>query len=237
MIHISKNKISPLFCIFLSIAALLMAMLACENEKESIDLTEAAPQNLSSMDFSWKAACCYDFSGKDMRNVLLTGAEISNSNFTNTDLRGADLSEAQAYDVIFDGADLRGAKLDRLCFEGSSWKDAKLDSHWQKVLKLFEEKLNLSNLCMYSYDLQNVNLNGADLSGTILAWADLTGADLQNVNLKDARLGTTNLAKANLTGAIVTEEQLADAILCKTITPDGQISNEGCDRLSTVSTP
>jgi uncharacterized protein YjbI with pentapeptide repeats len=203
-----------------------MATLACENEKEAIDLTAIAPQNLSGMDFSWKAACCLDFSGKDMRNVLLTGAQISESNFTNADLRGADLSGAWAYDAIFDGADLRGAKLDRLCFRGSSWKSAILDPRWQEVLILFEERLkpgqdlqglNLSGLCLHNYDLQNANLKHA--------------------NLENTRLSYTNFVGANLKDAIVTPEELAQATLCRTTLPDGQISDEDCGRLPASPSP
>jgi len=241
-----RPKIAPVIHVYGAISFLILAILACSDGFRQVDHTELAPQDLSGLDLSHKDICCFDFSGKNMQNVLLSGSQISESNFTNTDLRDADLSDARAYKAIFDGTDLRGAKLDRLCFRGSSWEGANLDPRWLEVITILEPKLqpnqdlqglDLSYMCIYDYDLKGVKLNNANLSGSTLAWADLTGANLQNANLKDTFLWTTNFARANLKGAIVTIDQLTDAILCETIMPDGQISNEGCDRLPASPIP
>ena len=61
------------------------------------------------------------------------------------------------------------------------------------------------------------NLNGADLSGVDLRWADLDGADLKGANLTKADLrwadlDGVDLKGANLTGAIFDRTTLDEAI-------------------------
>ena len=60
-------------------------------------------------------------------------------------------------------------------------------------------------------------MQGADLSGAKLAWADLEfaklqGANLAGVDLTRARLGGANLTGANLAGCNLTRADLASAI-------------------------
>lgn len=246
MRYINKNKNLRLLNVLVSVLSLLAATLACGERLESIDSNIIAAHDLSGIDLHGKAMNRIDFSEKLMVGVKMYSAEIIEANFTNTDLRDADLSDTFANRAIFNGADLRGAKLDRFCFQGASWDGAKLDLRWQEVVFQLEEKLrpnqdlsglNLSKLCLYSYDLRDVILYKADLSESQLSWANLAGANLQDVNLNDARLGNTNLAGANLTGANVTEEQLADTVLCKTILPNGQIANDRCNLLPASPAP
>lgn len=208
--------------------------------------TELAPQDISNMDLSYAPLAGFDFSQKIMWGVNLSNADVSRANFTNADLRRVNLSDARAYSTIFDGADLRGAILDRLCFRGSSWQNAKLDPRWFEVVTVLDEKLkpnqdlrelDLSAICMFSYDLQNANLAKVNLSETNLAWANLEGASLQGANLTDANLYASIFLNADLKGATVDKDELAFAILCKTIMPDGQLSNAGCDRLQASPSP
>lgn len=239
------KKVLPLQMI-LALSALLIAALACSEPSRKIDPTLLAPMNLSKQDMSYKNIPRFDFSGKDMREVIMIGSNVTEANFTDTDLRNADLSDVIAYDAIFHGADLRGAKLDRLCMRGATWTDAKLDPHWSEMVELLAEGYqittdlagrDLSGVCLNGYELKGLNLSEANFSNAQLARTIFTGSNLQEVKFTDARMGGTYLVDANLKGATVTKEQLDTALLCRTTLPDGQISNRDCHLLQATPTP
>lgn len=239
------TKALPLQMI-LALSALLIAILACSEPERRIDPTLLAPMNLSKQDLSYKNMPRFDFSGKDMREVIMRGSNVTEANFTDTDLRNADLSDVIAYDAIFHGADLRGAKLDRLCIHGVTWTDAKLDPHWSEIVELLADGYqittdlagrDLSGICLNGYELKNLNLSKANLSNAQLARTNFAGSNLQQVNLTEARMGGTYLVGANLKGAIVNKEQFDNATLCRTVLPDGQISNRDCHLLLATPTP
>ncbi|KAM3092576.1 pentapeptide repeat-containing protein [Phormidesmis sp. 146-12] len=107
-------------------------------------------------------------------------------------------------------------------------KAAKVD--WQKVTELGSEHLrkllsegtdawnewkNLNPPLGYSFngeDLQNANLEGADLSGTSFVRANLGGANLNNTNLTSANLNGANLNGARLKGANLTAAQVLSTV-------------------------
>ena len=59
----------------------------------------------------------------------------------------------------------------------------------------------------------DANLRNANLSGANLCW----------VNSKNNRLSGVNLSYANISGV-----NLRRTLICKTIMPNGEISNRGC---------
>jgi uncharacterized protein YjbI with pentapeptide repeats len=67
---------------------------------------------------------------------------------------------------------------------------------------------NLSGL-----DLENANLQGANLTLTNLRGANLSGADLQGANLTNTNFSGADLAKANLHGAKLTHTKFTGANL------------------------
>lgn len=74
-------------------------------------------------------------------------------------------------------------------------------------------------------DLNNTQLNGADLRGACLhlsnlAKADLTGADLSHADLTGAELTSSVLVHADLTGANLTESKLQRADLSEAVLVD-----------------
>jgi uncharacterized protein YjbI with pentapeptide repeats len=107
-------------------------------------------------------------------------------------------------------------------------KAAKVD--WQKVTELGSEHLrkllndgidawnewkNLNPPLGYSFngeDLQNANLEGADLSNTSFVRANLSGANLNNTNLTSANLTSANLNGASLKGANLTAAQVLSTV-------------------------
>lgn len=89
-----------------------------------------------------------------------------------------------------------------------------------------------------SSDLSRANLVGSNITFSNLSRANLNGANLSYVNFKHTKLlltdftnaifDKTDLTEADLTSATISEVQLAKAKLCKTVLPEGLISNRDC---------
>jgi uncharacterized protein YjbI with pentapeptide repeats len=71
-------------------------------------------------------------------------------------------------------------------------------------------------------NLQRANLRGAKLFGVELQAANLKGADLTDTDLLNVDATQANFKGAKLTGSL---DQLK---LCKTIAPDGKLTNRDC---------
>eukprot|EP00640_Fibrocapsa_japonica_P002758 CAMPEP_0113941656 /NCGR_PEP_ID=MMETSP1339-20121228/7533_1 /TAXON_ID=94617 /ORGANISM="Fibrocapsa japonica" /LENGTH=243 /DNA_ID=CAMNT_0000945863 /DNA_START=106 /DNA_END=837 /DNA_ORIENTATION=- /assembly_acc=CAM_ASM_000762 len=65
-----------------------------------------------------------DLSGKAAEGFDLSGAIMSEADFTNANFRDAQLSKAYAQNSKFDGADFTNGVVDRVSFAGSSFKGA-----------------------------------------------------------------------------------------------------------------
>lgn len=156
------------------------------------------------------------FSGADLREEFLLGA-----NLTGTDLSGANLNKAYAFDSSLKqanlshsnashtelegsnlaGADLAGANLaygslDFASLAGADLRNADL-SHTHGLFPVFYNATllgaNLSGSTFIRADFENADLSGANLTN-----ADLTGADLNGTNLRNADLQNAVLTGANL---------------------------------------
>ena len=117
-----------------------------------------------------------DFSGADLSELNLAGANLAKADLTGTRLAGANLSSANLTRAKFFRADLSQADLSRS--------------------NLF--KANLSQA-----DLAGANFNGADLSSAFLIRANLSGATLLGACLKEANLGQASLFRAKLAKAVL----------------------------------
>ena len=102
-----------------------------------------------------------DFSGLDLRDLLLTRADLAWADLTGTYLTGADMIDADLR-----GAILTGANLTRVNLTGA----------------------NLTRVNLTDADLSWANLEGANLRGADLAWADLTGTYLTGAILTGANI-------------------------------------------------
>lgn len=133
-----------------------------------------------------------DFAGAklvatDLRDIDLSGVNLSRAN-----LRGADLT-----DTDLNGANLSGASLAGADLSGAMLGDANL-----KGANLQRCSLALANLG--GANLAGANLQEANLSNANLSDADLTDANLTGADLHQAGLVLTTLTGANLEGANVT---------------------------------
>ena len=117
-----------------------------------------------------------DFSGADLSELNLAGANLAKADLTSVLLGGANLS----------GANLARAKLFRADLSQADLSRATLF------------KANLSQA-----DLAGANLNGADLSGAFLIRANLSGSSLIGACLKGANLGQASLFRAKLNKAVL----------------------------------
>lgn len=72
---------------------------------------------------------------------------------------------------------------------------------------------DLDEIFLNGVDLSNAILTNADLTDATLFSVDLTGANLTNANLRAANLGFANLTNANLTNANLLEAVLEEANL------------------------
>jgi hypothetical protein len=112
----------------------------------------------------------------DLRETILSRADLRGADLSMADLRGtnlsrANLSEATIIESLLNEADLSNADLG-----GARLVDA---------------------------DLSKADLHGAKLGNVDLSGADLSMADLGGANLIDADLSRVNLSEANLEGAIL----------------------------------
>ena len=153
--------------------------------------------------------------GAILRETNLSGANLSRANLSGADLSEADLSEATLSKAtltktIFVKAKLfkvnfEGASLDGATFHGAVFKEARLDHadlrtiHDIRHADLSSTILNYANLA--GTDLSAAKLNGATLSYADLTEADLSDAELRGAHIEFAELAQADLRKANLKGA------------------------------------
>lgn len=102
----------------------------------------------------------------NMRGAQLKGALLTGANLEGADLSGADLRGAYLGATILKGADLQGARL-----EGANLSKANLSKANLQGANLSEANLNEANLRdvnLMGTDLTNAQVQGADVSWTML---------------------------------------------------------------------
>ena len=88
---------------------------------------------------------------------------------------------------------------------------------------------DLSYKVLANAELNGANLRRANFMRTELKYAKLIGADLRFANFTWADLYQANFTNANLSGALLAESRnLSEAIFCRTVMPDGAVSNLNC---------
>jgi uncharacterized protein YjbI with pentapeptide repeats len=135
--------------------------------------------------------------GADLRNLDLTGAQMTAVNLWNARLDGSNLTSALMDNVNLDGTALVGATLTGVRSGGITGTPASLPTGWRLVS---------GYLISTGADLRYADLTGADLSGY-----DLNGAQLRGANLTQANLTNATLIGADLTRATLTQATLSNA--------------------------
>jgi uncharacterized protein YjbI with pentapeptide repeats len=168
------------------------------------------------------------FSGRDLRELDLSGLDFKGATVVNSNLFGADLSRAD-----LSKANLKGSRLDRVIiirtrFDGADLSDTSFlrPSTFTTLAAPVSEGAsfagaNLSRARLFGR-FNRMNFSGAVLQGATLApftrtgfieyiWrTELSGANLSNADLSGADLSYVLLTFANLRGA-----NLAGAVLRK----------------------
>lgn len=88
---------------------------------------------------------------------------------------------------------------------------------------------DLSYKALAHTELTGANLRRANFMRTELKYAKLIGADLRSANFTWADLYRADFTDADLSGALLAESRnLSKAIFCRTVMPDGAVSNLDC---------
>ncbi len=146
------------------------------------------------------------FSALDLREINLSGANLSNASFSQTDLSVANLAGANLSRTDLSQANLSVAKLN-----GANLSRANLSHATLNVATLTMADLREANLVQA--ELIRAELMRSDLSGADLRGANLSHADLRDAKLRYADLSQTNLSRADLRHALLTEANLEQANL------------------------
>ena len=127
---------------------------------------------------------------RDLREVILEGANLQRAHLQGADLRGAELIEANLQEAVLSRADLKGAYLTGANLRGALLNSADLEGA----------------------HLQGARLQGADLRRALIHNADLTDADLRGADLKGAdfkgevKVSGVKLGGANLDGVTLPKD-------------------------------
>jgi uncharacterized protein YjbI with pentapeptide repeats len=144
-----------------------------------------------------------NLSASDLSCSLLSKANLSEANLSNAKLTGADLSGSD-----LSGCDLTGVHMQNVNLSKAKLHDARLPA-WSSGLMEGVKIAGAEGWVPADKDLKTAKLKGADVSECDLSGLDLYSASLQNVNftkakLHDARLPTWSsglLEGVKLTGS------------------------------------
>jgi len=149
------------------------------------------------LDQKWKDVCNIsnlkildrNCEGLDLEQANLSGVYLVGVSLQNTKLRGADLSRANLEEANLQGADLRGANLTLARLYGSKidWS-TKIDVKWRLVWEIVNRGAygrNLRGVDLQGAFLQEVDFSTANLCGTLLRFADLTGANISDASYNE----------------------------------------------------
>jgi uncharacterized protein YjbI with pentapeptide repeats len=218
------------FRLLFPLAALLAAILACNESHTVVKPDFVKDQDLSNRNWYFSSFCDLDLSGKNLSQSNLRRSLFQKVNLEGADFREADLLDANFQYANLRGADLTGANLNYANFLNADLTDAVLDEKWAKIMPILVSG-NGQGAQLQGYDLRNIdfqspdvwesycdfdiadwygsfifnlseaNLEKAFLDESILYHVNLTNANLRYASLIDTNLQEVNLQNANLEGA------------------------------------
>ncbi|HEY3394165.1 MAG TPA: pentapeptide repeat-containing protein [Lacipirellulaceae bacterium] len=195
-------------------------------------------RNLTGVHLNGNALMGVDLADQNLINAwfssaALTGATFNRSNLTNTyfssatlvdaDLSHANLRNANFFDSRLTGANLTGAEIRGASFV--RWEHGMGISLPQLYSTASYQAHDLTGVVLYFNDLSGANLVGQNLTNAFLAAATLTNANLSEANLTGARftseaqiadLSGANLSHANLTNAYFAGYEVCGESACGT---------------------
>jgi len=162
-----------------------------------------------------------------MSRVLLTGCNLSHSDFERAELSFSDLRKANLASCLFGGADMVGADLSEAVIE-----KAELGAYLEKsrLVEVVGEGANLECACLFEADLRRSNFRGCMAMHALMRYAVLneacfdgswlTGADLSHTisnqaSFKEANLNEVRMIDADFTEAVFNKAQMCGSDLRK----------------------
>ena len=155
-----------------------------------------------------------NWTGADISEVVLSGADLSYVFLANANLQNAQLITANLNFTFLKNANLGGANLGNAILIRTNLQDAELTASFLAEACLHHANLagaTLVDAYLTEASLINTNLTGANLTGADLTQAELTGADLTEANLTGADLTEANFTDANLTNTNLTGADVTNA--------------------------
>jgi uncharacterized protein YjbI with pentapeptide repeats len=145
-----------------------------------------------------------DFSGADLHEINLAGADLMISQFRYSNLSDANFRNANLDKCTFARARLLGADFTGANLTEAAFRDALYDKHTK-----FPQGFNPNVMGMYKIE-SKASLSEANLADAMLWDVDLEKADLQRANLKGVILGGSNLRGVNLRQAYLRQARAAN---------------------------
>lgn len=144
------------------------------------------------------------------RDLFLMGGSLQGAN-----LSGITIEDSRFHEIDFSEATMRGATLRRIALEYTGFHETDLSGATLPEITVQSGRLQRIN--MSGAYLQELRLDGQDLSGANLEGANLAHAQLQRVTLQRANLQLAALTAANLRGADLSGANFQGAMLRETI--------------------
>lgn len=134
-------------------------------------------------------------------NVELTGADLSNNNFTDSNLSNTLLTNSNLTNVNFTRTNLNNAVLTGATLDGVQGKFVGTPTlpsgYMNKNQYIVGSNVILSNADLSNQSLANINLTGTNLSG-----ADLTNTSFDSVTFNSTNMVNTTLVNADFRNAV-----------------------------------
>jgi uncharacterized protein YjbI with pentapeptide repeats len=168
------------------------------------------------------------FDGK----IILESANLSNASFRRLELkyinlRNAVLTNADLSDVIWENSDFFGASLTRARLNRAILRGANFENAMLPYADLLGADLSNSNFV-------NANLDGVDIRAANFRGTNCTGAIFNDDGPRDPLFLGADFTDANLEHAKISEGDLHWVYLCRTTMPDGKISNRDAELVANL---
>lgn len=171
-------------------------------------------------------------SKEGFKNQNLTGADLSNHDWSNTDFTGANLTKADFSNSILTNANFTGTNLQGANFENCNISAQQLASAQTIMEAWFGQNNQLQNTNFTGKILTGCSFGNCNLTGAIFDHASLQGTDFTNANLTGASFKFSQfdattlfessiLDKADFTNSSFTFSQLQQALSYAYITLAG----------------
>jgi uncharacterized protein YjbI with pentapeptide repeats len=143
-----------------------------------------------------------DFSYGTLHECDFSGANLSGASFECASLKFANLEGARLSNAKFGGAQLEKAKLRGAIIT----EETQMSQKWRDVVTLLSSHAKDASL-------EDRDLSGADLAGTVLPGIDLVEFKCRETNFEGSDLSDARMDRADLDGAVLREANLTGVSL------------------------